>query len=306
MGNTASSRRSFLRDSGGGAGMLAYAAMAQAEVSRSTPHVEPRAKRVIWLFMHGGPSHVDLFDPKPALAKYAGQPLPESFGNVMTRRNVARNPLLGPVRSFRRHGESGLEVSDFLPRIAQHADDICVVRSLHGDSVNHPQSVYQMNTGSILMGSPSLGSWIAYGLGSENENLPSFIVLPDPGGGLKGGPPAWGNGYLPTAYQGVTMRPGPSPILNLKPQPDVSDKQQRLNLELLQSLNKRHLAARDNDDRLAARIRSYELAFRMQTEAPELVNISGESPATLEAYGVNDKKTGEFGRRCLLAPLSRG
>ncbi|MEO2017806.1 MAG: DUF1501 domain-containing protein [Fuerstiella sp.] len=297
------SRRRFLAQAGGGAGMLAYSAMTAAASVASTPqtHFPPRAKRVIWLFMHGGPSHVDLFDPKPALTRFAGQPLPESFGNVMTRRDVAKNPLLATLRRFRPHGKSGLEVSDFLPHIAEHADDICVVRSLHGDSVNHPQSVYQMNTGSILMGSPSVGSWVAYGLGSENENMPAFVVLPDPGGGLKGGPPAWGNGYLSASFQGVTMRPGASPILDLKPQAGVSPAQQRRNLRLIQSLNRRHLEQRDNDDQLSARVKAYELAFRMQAEAPALVDIRGESQHTLSMYGVDQKETSEFGRRCLLA-----
>ena len=160
-------------------------------------HFGPRAKRVIWLFMHGGPSQVDLFDPKPELVRLSGQPLPESFGQVMTRRNVARNPLLGPIRPFRKRGESGLEISDFLPEIAKHADKLCVLRSCHGDSVNHPQSVYQMNTGSILMGKPSVGAWVAYGLGTANQDMPAFVVMPDPGNGVKGGPPAWGSGFLP-------------------------------------------------------------------------------------------------------------
>ena len=157
-------------------------------VSSGSTHFPPRAKRMIWLFMHGGPSHVDLFDPKPDLIRYAGQPLPESFGEVMTRRKVATNPLLGPLKPFRPRGQSGLPVSDFLPKIAEHADDLCVIRSLHGDSVNHPQSVYQMNTGSILMGHPSLGSWLAYGLGTENADMPAFIVLPDPSGRVEGRP----------------------------------------------------------------------------------------------------------------------
>lgn len=181
--------------------MFALASLDSANAA-SHAHFRPRAKRVIWLFMHGGPSHVDLFDPKPTLTKYAGQPLPDSFGNVMTRRDVKANPLLAPLRPFKPRGKSGLEISDFLPHIAEHADDLCVVRSMHGDSVNHPQSVYQMNTGSILMGNPSVGSWVAYGLGSLNDNMPAFVVLPDPGGGLKGGPPAWGSGYLSAAYQG--------------------------------------------------------------------------------------------------------
>ena len=297
------SRRNFLATAGAGAGMLAYSALAAAEGVQGIPatHFAPRAKRVIWLFMHGGPSHVDLFDPKPALTKYAGKPVPASFGEVMTRRDVAQNPLLAPVRRFRPRGQSGLEISDFLPHIAECADDICIVRSLHGDSVNHPQSVYQMNTGSILMGNPSVGSWVAYGLGSENQDMPAFIVMPDPGGGLKGGPAAWSSGYLPASYQGVTVRSGTSPIIDLQGQPGVSGEQQRRNLEFIQSLNQRHLAERDHDDQLAARIRAYELAFRMQARAPELVDTSGETSTTLQQYGIDQKETRDFGMRCLLA-----
>ncbi len=306
------SRRSFLAQAGGGFGAVALASLLAddramaATPSKSTdgpkpPHFAPRAKRVIWLFMHGGPSHVDLFDPKPDLVKYAGQPLPESFGMVMTRRKVADNPLLGPIKPFKPRGESGLEVSDFLPEIAQHADELCVIRSLHGDSVNHPQSVYQMNTGSILMGHPSVGSWVAYGLGSENRDLPAYVVLPDPGGGLKGGPPAWGSGYLPATYQGVTMRPGAQPILHLAPQPQISSAQQRATLDLTLELNRKHLAARDNDDELSARIKAYELAFRMQSAAPDLVDLKDESQETLDLYGMDHKDTREYGQRCLLA-----
>lgn len=297
------SRRHFLAQAGAGAGMLAYSALAAADGAKgiAATHFAPRAKRVIWLFMHGGPSHVDLFDPKPALTKYAGKPLPQSFGEVMTRREVAKNPLLAPIRRFRPRGQSGLEISDFLPHIAGCADDICVVRSLHGDSVNHPQSVYQMNTGSILMGNPSVGSWVAYGLGSENQDMPAFIVMPDPGGGLKGGPAAWSSGYLPATYQGVTVRSGKSPIIDLQAQPGVSVDQQRRNLSFIQSLNQRHLVERDNDDQLAARIRAYELAFRMQSKAPGLVDTSGETATTLEQYGIDRKETRDFGMRCLMA-----
>ncbi|MEP2308216.1 DUF1501 domain-containing protein, partial [Rhodopirellula bahusiensis] len=297
------SRRNFLAGAGGGMGMLACASLAQAESGSDVHqrHFAPRAKRVIWLFMHGGPSHVDLFDPKPALSKYSGQPLPESFGNVMTRRDVKKNPLLATIRRFRPRGQSGLEISEFLPNIADHADDLCVIRSMHGDSVNHPQSVYQMNTGSILMGSPSVGSWVAYGLGSENQNMPAFVVLPDPGGGLKGGPPAWGNGYLPASFQGVTMRPGASPILDLQPQPGVTAQQQKHDLSLIHKLNRRHLEERDSDDRLTARVKAYELAFRMQSEAPELVDIQQETQQTKQMYGIDQKETREFGERCLLA-----
>ena len=265
------------------------------------PHLKRRVKRVIYVFLHGGPSHVDLFDPKPDLVKYAGQILPESFGKVMTRRKVARNPLLGPLKPFRSHGESGLQISDFLPHLAQCADDLCVLRSCHGDSVNHPQSVYQMNTGSILMGRPSLGSWVSYGLGTANQNMPAFVVLPDPGGGVKGGPPAWGSGYLPATYQGTVMRTGDNPILNLRPPSHVSPQDQRATLGLIRRLNARHLRQRAGDDELSARVAAYELAYRMQAAAPDVVDLGKETDETRRLYGVGEKATDDLGRRLLLA-----
>lgn len=305
------SRRDLFRVGGGCLG-VALASMLQAPRNRvhaasetsprpPLPHHAPRVKRVIWLFMHGGPSHVDLFDPKPELMRLAGKPLPGSFGMFETRRQVAANPLLPAVKPLRPRGDSGLEISDLLPAIAQQADDLCVIRSLHGDSVNHPQSVYQMNTGSILMGRPAVGSWVAYGLGNESQNLPSFVVLPDPGGGIKGGPPAWGSGYLPASFQGVPIRPGGKPILNLTPPKGISsDRQQRV-LDFVRTLNQRHLQARDGDDELTARMKSYELAFRMQSAAPELVALEDETAETHRLYGLDRKETAEFGRRCLLA-----
>jgi hypothetical protein len=310
------SRREFLMHAGGGLGAVALAAMlrddgrlalaadganAAANGTKSPTHFTPRARRVIQLFMHGGPSHVDLFDPKPDLARLAGQPLPESFGPVMTRRKVAANPLLGPVRPFRPRGQSGLQISDFLPHLAGHADELCVLRGCHGDSVNHPQSVYQMNTGSILTGRPSLGSWVTYGLGTENADLPAFVVMPDPGGGLKGGPPAWGSGYLPASFQGTPARPGAHPILNLRPPAAITTDQQRRTLDFAQQLNQAHLAERDFDDDLTARIDSYELAFRMQAAAPQVVDLRGETAETLALYGIGTQPTDEFGTRCLLA-----
>ncbi len=304
-------RRGFLR-AGIGLGLAAVTALlvdvrrtsagqASNPLAPRPPHFKPRAKRVIYLFMHGGPSHVDLFDPKPDLTKYAGQPLPESFGAVMTRRKVASNPLLGPVRPFKQHGESGLPISDFLPELAEHADSLCVLRSCHGDSVNHPQSVYQMNTGSVLMGRPSLGSWVSYGLGSENENLPAFVVLPDPGGGVKGGPPAWGSGFLPAAYQGTVMRAGKVPLVFLNAPEEVSTEREHAVLGLAQAFNAAHLAEREGDDELAARMAAYELAFHMQAAAPELVDFSDETSETLRLYGIGEPETDEFGRRTLLA-----
>ena len=264
-------------------------------------HFAARAKRVIYLFMHGGPSHVDLFDPKPALSKFAGQPLPDSFGQVMTRRKVAANPLLGPIKPFRKHGESGIAISEFLPHLAQCADDLCVLRSCHGDSVNHPQSVYQMNTGSILMGKPSLGSWVTYGLGTENRNLPAFVVMLDQGAGIKGGPPAWGSGFLPATFQGTTVRAGETPILHLDRPASMTSAQQRRLLDFVRERNQEHLVARRFDDQLSARMETYELAFRMQQAAPAVLNIEAETAATRELYGLDRKETAEFGTRCLLA-----
>ena len=249
------SRRDFLSQAGGGFGAVALGSLLSHEANAATAaadgplapklsHFEPRAKRVIYLFMHGGPSHVDLFDPKPDLIKYAGQPLPESVGPVMTRRKVAANPLLAPLKPFRPRGQSGLEISDFLPHMAEVADELCVLRSCHGDSVNHPQSVYQMNTGSILMGRPSLGSWVSYGLGSENDSLPAFVVLPDPGGGIKGGPSAWGNGYLPATYQGTTFRPERNADRRFAAAAgDQSPRNSRARSTCLRELNARHGAA---------------------------------------------------------------
>jgi hypothetical protein len=313
--DSAATLREFLFRAGGGFAALAASWMLHLDGSPAfgsgsgvsdplaarPPHFGPRAKRVIYLFMHGGPSHVDLFDHKPMLRRLAGQPLPDSFGAVMTRRKVASNPLLAPVANFRPCGESGLEISDLLPEIAHCADDLCVIRSCHGDSVNHPQSVYQMNTGSILMGRPSLGSWISYGLGTENENMPSFVVLPDPGGGIKGGPPAWGSGYLPASHQGTTLRPGKAPVLHLAPPVRMDEQDQFAVLDFLRQENEEHRALRLMDDELTARINSYELAYRMQTAAPQLVDLGQESHATLKQYGVGDKDTNEFGTRCLLA-----
>ncbi len=306
-------RRRFLRQAGGGFGAIALAALLDRDgllraeslgikpLAARPPHASARARRVIYLFMHGGPSHVDLFDPKPDLIRHAGQPLPESVGPVMTRRKVAQNPLLPPIKPPRPRGASGLEISDFLPHLADMADKLCVLRACHGDSVNHPQSVYQMNTGSILMGRPSLGSWVSYGLGTVNDSLPAFVVLPDPGGGIKGGPVAWGNGFLPATYQGTPFRPGASPVVDLQPQPTISRRQQQGTLDLLRELNERHRAARVDDSRLDARIDAYELAFRMQSAAPEGVDLSGETDETLALYGIGEKETDEFGRRCLLA-----
>src|SRR6516162_1239914 len=243
------SRREFLRSAGAGFGMIALTALLAEDgllaeepslalragdaLAPKLPHHPPRTRRVIFLFMAGGPSHLETFDPKSELQRLHGQRLPDSFGMVKTRRGVEKNRLLATKRTFKKHGQSGIEVSDLLPHLASCADDLCVLRGCHGDSVTHPESVYLMNTGSILMGRPSLGSWVAYGLGSVNRNMPAFVVLPDPHGWVKGGAPAWGNGFLPAAYQGTVIQGGSSPILHLSPPPGVSADQQRRTLDLV-------------------------------------------------------------------------
>jgi hypothetical protein len=305
-------RRGFLRGAGGGFGMLALAGLLDQQkllaapangdpLTPKTPHFAPKAKSVIFLFMSGGPSQVDLFDPKPDLVRLAGQPIPESFGTFKTRRAVAKNKLLPPCRPFAPRGQCGMEISDFLPHLAEHADELCLLRGCYGDSVTHPESVYLMNTGSILMGKPSLGSWAAYGLGTENQNMPAFVVMPDPAGWVKGGAPAWGNGFLPATYQGTILRGGASPILNLETPAGVSSEQQQSTLELINRLNRDALRPGEESSELAARISAYELAFRMQAHAPEVVDLSSETPATRQLYGLGDKTTAEFGQRCLFA-----
>jgi hypothetical protein len=309
------SRRDFLRHAGGGFGMIALASLlaeqgllADEPANRAVnplapraPHHEASAKRVIFLFMSGGPSHLELFDPKPDLQRLHGQPLPESFGRPATRRGVERNRLLATRRTFRKYGQSGIDVSDFLPHLAQCVDDICLLRGCYGDSVTHPESVYLMNTGSILMGRPSLGAWVAYGLGTENQNMPGFVVMPDPRGWVKGGAPAWSNGYLPSAYQGTLLNGGPSPIIHLSTPSGIRDGQQRRTLDLVNQLNREHLRGRQEDSELSARIAAYELAFRMQTHAPDVVDIASETAATRRLYGLDHSETAEFGLRCLLA-----
>ena len=303
-------RRDFLRRAGGGFGRIALTALlaersllaaAPVAIAPGSPHSVPRAKRVIFLFMAGGPSHLETFEPKPDLTRLHGQPLPPSFGPVKTRRGVDKNRLLATKRTFKKYGQSGIDMSDLLPNLATCADDLCVLRGCHGDSVTHPESVYLMNTGSILMGRPSLGAWATYGLGSENRNLPSYVVLPDPAGWVKGGAPAWGNGYLPSAYQGTLIQGGPTPVLHLKNPQGVTDAQQRRTLDLINQLNEQHRQQRDDDSDLSARIAAYELAFRMQAHAPEAVDVSKETTATRTLYGLDRPETAEFGLRCLLA-----
>jgi hypothetical protein len=299
-------RRDFLRQTGAGFGMLGLSYLLQSGAEASTPsnphsgHHLAKAKRCIFLFMVGGPSQVDLLDPKPALSRLDGKPLPESFGKIHSQ-FLEGDPLcLGSHRKWGKYGESGLDMSDLIPSMHAHADDIAVIRSCWADSVIHAPAHYQMNTGRVFMGYPSLGSWVTYGLGSENENLPAFVVMNQPEGTPEGGAPCWGAGFLPAAHQGTLFRPGPNPIINLKPSTnEFSTAQRRKTLDLLRSMNEADLDPVDSE--LSARIASYELAFRMQAEAPAAVDLSKESAATRAMYGLDDRRTAEFGTRCLLA-----
>jgi hypothetical protein len=263
------------------------------------PHFAPKAKSVIFLFMVGAPSHIDTFDPKPALEKYDGQLLPKSYGTVVSEFTKGDTPLLKSPWKFQKYGQCGREVSTLFPQLAQCVDDLCFVRSFYTESTVHAPAMYQVNTGRILMGYPSMGSWITYGLGSESENLPAYVVMPQPEGTPEGGTPCWGAGFLPAVYQGTVFRPGPKPIVNLNPPAGMTPGRQRRTLDFLQSMNE--MDTLDTDTELAARISSYELAFRMQSHAPEAVDLSKESAATRKLYGLDEKRTAEFGTRCLLA-----
>jgi hypothetical protein len=263
------------------------------------PHLEAKAKSVIFMYMVGGPSQIDTFNPKPALKKFEGQKLPESFGKVNGQFTNGDTPILSSPWEFKRYGECGMTVSSLFPHIAQCVDDICFVRSFYTESVVHAPAMYQVHTGRILMGYPSMGSWVTYGLGTESENLPAYVVMPQPEGTPEGGTPCWGSGFLPAVYQGTLLRNGPNPILNLKPPAGMTRERQRGALDLLQKMN--DLDTAEDDLEMAARISSYELAFRMQSHAPEAVDLSKESESTRRMYGLDQKRTADFGTRLLLA-----
>jgi hypothetical protein len=256
---------------------------------------------VIFLFMEGGPSHLDTFDPKPALDRLAGRPIPEGFGEVITAMGEFRSPILPSRRTWKQHGQSGLWVSDWLPQVAQCADELAVIRSCWADGINHSTGVCQMNTGSILAGRPSLGSWVTYGLGTENANLPAFVVLQDTPAQVINGPRNWGSGFMPAVHQGVRMQGGSEPIPNLNTPEGLTAAQQRGKLGFLDRLNRRFAAGHPEQTELEARIASYELAFRMQAEAPEAVDLSRETEATRRLYGLDEAETATFGRMCLQA-----
>lgn len=304
-------RRALLRGAGSGLGAMAMAAMlaehspAMAATAHDPtvprkPHHEPKAKSVIFLFMEGGPSHIDLFDPKPKLNELSGQPMPASFGRPITAMGTANNTLMGSPRKWARHGKSGLWVSELYPNVARHADKLAVLRSCQCDGLNHAGGVSQMNTGDILSGRPSLGAWVNYGLGAANKNLPTFVSMIDerePFGNAKN----WGSGFLPAVYQGTLFRQGPNPILNTKLAAGQTDERQRARLAYLEAQNREYAKGREDDSTLDARIRSFELAYALQKSGPEVVDLSQETAETKELYGLDKPETAVFGRNCLLA-----
>jgi hypothetical protein len=303
-------RRGFLTQAGGGLGAIALNWLMQRDAhsaeSRSVnplaakpAHFPGKAKSVIFMFMVGGPSPLDLFDPKPELEKSRGKPLPESIGRPMSQFTKGNEAILPSSRQFKRHGQSGMWLSDLMPHLASCVDDICYLRSCWCTSTVHAPAMYELHSGRTLMGYPSLGSWVNYGLGSASDNLPAYCVLPQPEGVPEGGAPCWAAGFLPAVYQGTLFRKGPNPILNLKPPEGVGGDQQKRTFNFVKKLNEQDLHPADTE--LQARIASYELAFKMQSAAPEAVDLMKESEATRRAYGLDHKETADFGTRILLA-----
>ncbi len=306
----ARSRREFLGDSFCGFGALALASLLHEDRVRAadtnplaakppSSGLVAKAKAVIFLFMAGGPSHLETFDPKPLLNQLDGQPRPTSFGEAHYQFVKKDAKLLGSERKFQKYGQSGIDVSDLFPHQATCIDDIAVLRSCHGDKVVHSAAQYELFSGRVVPGYPSMGSWIVYGLGSESKSLPGYLVMPDPHGALEAGQPMYTNGFLPAVYQPTMLRTAGKPIRNLDLPPGVALEQRRRTVELIRRLNEVNL--QPDDSEFAARINAYELAFRMQTEAPEVFDVSRESKETLDLYGVGVQPTDDYGRRCLLA-----
>jgi hypothetical protein len=280
-------------------GFFAGRAEAQAPLAPRPPHFRARARHAVFLFMNGGPSHVDTFDPKPALTRFHDTPYHGATPVGSNGRPVGR--LMQSPFPFRRHGRSGLEISSLYPHLAHFADDLCVLRALHTDTAAHASGCLQMNTGAVQIGRPSLGAWLSYGLGTLNDSLPSFVVMTDPRGGPISSASNWTAGFMPAAYQGTLFRSQGSPLLDLATPAGVGPGGQRRSLDLLARLNREHLEGRPGESELAARIESYELAFRMQTSAAEVVDVSREDRRTRELYGLDRRLTADFGRKCLIA-----
>ncbi len=298
-------RRQMLARTGLGLGAVALDWMRAQEKAPSclaAQHHPASAKRVIWLFMEGGPSHLDLVDPKPLLNQLAGTPLPDSFLPPITAMGEKGSPLLAAPRTWTQHGESGMWASEWIPHIGSCMDDIAVIRSCWTNGINHSGGVCQMNTCINVAGRPSLGSWVHHGLGSANDDLPAFVVMCDSSGRPVNGSRNWGSGFMPASHQGVRIRgSSQEPIANLNAPKGSSPQKQREKLSLLQDFNRTFADRNPQQSELDARIASYELAFRMQAEAPEAVDLTRETAATKTLYGLEDKATATFGKNCLLA-----
>ena len=305
------SRRDFLMRGGAGFGALALAylghldtlsaATSRTPLAPKHPHLPKAARSVIFVFLEGGPSHIDLFDPKPELNRLAGQTIPPSYKRVITAMGEFESSLLAAPRTWDRFGQSGTWVSEWLPHTSKIVDDIAVIRSCWCDGLNHVGSVCQMNTGSTLAGRPSLGSWVLYGLGTENSNLPAFMVLTDRSKQVVGGTRNWGPGFMPASYQGTLLQPGKDPLQNLNPAFATSRGRQADQLNYLNRLNRRYAKNRAFQSELDARINAYELAYRMQMAAPEMIDLSHEPTHIRNLYGLDDKPTSDMARSCLLA-----
>jgi Protein of unknown function (DUF1501) len=309
-------RRNFMRDCAGGIGTIALWHLLARDggtasvlgeglprvnpLQPKSPHFTPKARNVIFLFMEGAPSHIDLYDPKPGMEKWNGQSLPASMTKDLRLAFIKPTAKVwASPRTFTRFGQSGIELSDYTPHIATCADEICMIRSMFTEQFNHHPGQLMMNCGTPLVGRPSMGAWINYGLGSDSENLPGFVVLSS-GAGTSGGSQNWSSGFLPSIYQGVTFRSSGDPVLYLSNPPGVSQANQRATLDAIRDLNEKQYVE-NGDLEIASRIASYELAFRMQMAGPELVDFSKESPGTLEMYGVDKDPTKPYATNCLLA-----
>jgi hypothetical protein len=271
-----------------------------ADLRAKRPHFSPKAKSVIHLFMNGGPSQVDLLDPKPMLKKFEGQPPSRELANDIEFIDQAGGMMPSPFK-FSKCGQSGIEVSELLPHLSQQVDEITLIRSMFTTHFNHEPAVYMMQTGRLFTGHPSLGSWVVYGLGTENQNLPAYVVLDDPKGLPVNGIQNWQSGWLPPVYQGIRMRSEGSPLLNLKPLEEFPSPVSELARSIVQRLDGNHRQARPGSPELDARIASYELAARMQMSATDALDISQETAATQEMYGLHNEVTASYGRRCLMA-----
>ena len=305
-------RRNLLYSGGLGFGALALGDLLSREARAAAPpvpvdplapkppHLPGTAKSVIFLFMQGGPSQVETFDPKPMLAKYDGKLLPKELQDYdLAQINTADSTVMAQQFEFARYGESGQQISSMFPYLSKHADKLAIVRSLHHDLFIHGSAMIMVHSGTQLLGHPSVGAWVVYGLGCESDNLPAYVAMTD--SIFRNGASMYTSGFLPAVYQGTDMRIEGAPIQNLQRPANVGAKQQRMLLDQILTWNRQHRLTRPGDTRLDARINNYELAFRMQTAAPEMMDLSGETAATRRLYGMEDKNSERFGKMCLMA-----